>query len=275
MDELEVRDAEQQKQKFTRKNMAIYEAQRRQEKKRSRRTAFYVFLFIAITLVFLAVCVSVFLNVEEVTVEGLEKYSYEEIIEYVPINIGDNMFSFKSKDIEADIVRALPYVGSVEIKRDLPTTVVINVIEEKPYFAAELAGDVYLMSSNLKVLEKITDVENNQEIKDLTTLHLNSVRRCIVGSRIEFVDKRTLDALTDLYTCFADNYIESKIVSVDVRSRFDLYINYEGRFEVYLGDIENIDIKIRFLIGIIDELGDDAKGKIDVSNHREAAVALS
>lgn len=275
MDELEVRDAEQQKQKFTRKNMAIYEAQRRQEKKRSRRTAFYVFLFIAITLVFLAVCVSVFLNVEEVTVEGLEKYSYEEIIEYVPINIGDNMFSFKAKDIEADIVRALPYVGSVEIKRDLPTTVVINVVEEKPYFAAELAGDVYLMSSNLKVLEKITDVENNQAIEDLTALHLNSVRCCIVGSRIEFVDKRTLDALTDLYTCFEDNYIESKIVSVDVRSRFDLYINYDGRFEVYLGDIENIDIKIRFLIGIIDELGDDAKGKIDVSNHREAAVALS
>ena len=275
MDELEVREAEQQKHTFTRKNMAIYEAQRRQEKKRSRRTAFYVFLFIAITLVFLAVCVSVFLNVEEITVEGLEHYTYEEIIEYVPINVGDNMFSFKSKDIESDIVLALPYVGSVEIKRDLPTTVVINVVEEKPYFAAELAGDVYLLSSNLKVLDKLTAEDEDAYAQALTELHLNNVRRCIVGSRIEFVDKRTLDALTDLYACFEENYIESNIVSVDVRSRFDLYINYEDRFEVYLGDIENIDIKIRFLIGIIDELGDDAKGKIDVSNHREAAVALS
>ncbi|MBR6563442.1 MAG: FtsQ-type POTRA domain-containing protein [Clostridia bacterium] len=273
VEELELQENEQQKQKFTRKNMAIYEAQRRQEKKRSRRTAFYVFLFVFITLVFVAVCVAVFLNVETVTVNGLEKYTYEEIIEYVPINVGDNMFSFKAKEIEEDIVLALPYVGSVEIKRDLPTTVEINVVEEKPYFAAELAGDTYLISSGLKVLDKIDDSETLPS--DLTKLELNSVRSCIVGSQIQFVDERTLDALLELYACFEENFIESKIVGVDVRSRFDLYVDYDGRFEVYLGDIDNIDIKIRFLVGIIDELGDDAKGKIDVSNHREAAVALS
>ena len=92
---------------------------------------------------------------------------------------------------------------------------------------------------------------------------------------MEFVDERTLDALLTLYQSFEANYIESKIKDVDVRSRFDIYINYDDRFEVYLGDTENIDIKIRFLVGIIDELDDDAKGKIDVSNHREASVALS
>ena len=86
---------------------------------------------------------------------------------------------------------------------------------------------------------------------------------------------RTYDAVLSLYDSFEANSIETKIKKVDVRSRFDIYVNYDSRFEVYLGDTDNIDIKIQFLVGIIDELDEGTKGKIDISNHREAAVALS
>lgn len=262
-----------EQQRFVRKNTAIFEAQRRQDKKRARRTAFYVLLFLIVTAIFLAVYITVFLKVETININGIEKYTYEEIIEYVPINIGDNIFSFDAAEIEENIKQIFPYVGSVEIKRDLPTAIEINIVEEKPYFAAELAGDTYLMSSSLKVLEKLPDTE--AESTGLTTLTLNSVRSCIVGSMLEFVDERTYDALITLYASFEENYIETKIVGVDVRSRFDIYIDYDDRFEVYLGDTDNIDIKIRFLVGIIDELDEGSTGKIDVSNHREASVALS
>lgn len=263
----------EQKQRFVRKNMAIYDAQRRQENKRNRRKVFYVVLLVAVSVIFLAVCIAVFLNVKTINVNGIEKYSYEEILEYVPIEEGDNIFSFESDVIEENIKRSLPYVGEVEIKRDFPTTVEINIIEKKPYYAAELAGDTYLISSDLKVLDKIDDMSASDT--ELTVLSLNSVKSCIVGTEMQFVDERTLDALNDLYSTFESECIESKIKSVNIKSRFDIYINYEGRFDVYLGDTDNIEIKTRFLVGIIDELEPDAKGKIDVSNHRQASVALS
>ncbi len=262
-----------EQQRFVRKNTTMFDAQRRQEKKRVRRTVFYVFLFLAVSLVFLAVCVAVFLNVETVSVNGIERYTYEQIIEYVPIEIGDNIYSFDSDKIEENIMQALPYIGEVEIKRDLPTTVVINITEKKPYYAAELAGDTYLMSADLKVLEKLPDT--SAESTGLATLSLTSVRHCIVGNTLQFVDERTTDALMELYNSFEENFINTKIKGVDVRSRFDIYIDYDNRFQVYLGDTDNIDIKIRFLVGIIDELEEGTKGKIDISDHREAAVALS
>ena len=260
-------------QRFVRKNMAFYDAQRRQENKKTRRKVFYTFLLIFISLVFLAVCVAVFLNVKTITVNGSERYGYDEIMEYVPISEGDNIFSFEADAIEENIKRSLAYIGDVQIKRDLPTTVEVNIVEEKPYFAANLAGHTYLISSKLKVLEKV-DAETAESL-ELAELSFKSVRRCIVGREMEFVDERTLDALLMLYESFETNYIETKINSVDIQSRFDIYINYDDRFDVYLGDTENIDIKIRFLVSIIDELDADAKGKIDVSNHREASVALS
>ncbi len=260
-----------ERQRFVRKNMSIYETQLRHEKKRTRRTVFYVFLFLFISLVFLAVCVSVFLNVKTVNINGLSRYTYDEVRAIVPIEDGVNIYSFDAEEVETAILEAFPYINQVEVSRDLPTAIEITVVEEMAYFAADVGGETYIMSPELKVLEK-TEVS---EESNLTVLSLNSVRRCLVGDIVEFVDSRTLNAVTSLYDNFANNYIEDKIVSVDVRSRFDIYINYDNRFKVYLGDIDNIDIKVRFLVGIIAELDSNAKGTIDVSNHQEAAVALS
>lgn len=263
---------QQQKQKFMRKDPAIAENMRRVEKKRSRRKAAFVMLFIAVALVFLAVCFFVFLKVKSVEIVGNEKYSYDEIRALIPVKEGDNIYSFDTEEIKAEILRTLPYVGKVEIKRDLPKTLVVTVEEEKPYFATDLAGDAYILSSDLKVLEKRPKTAAKQV--GITVLSLNSVRRCVVGETIEFVDGRTADAISEIYKELEYNYIADKIVSLDVRSRFDIYFNYENRFKVYFGDMEKADIKVRFLVGIIDELYPDSTGTIDISDSNEAAVAL-
>lgn len=262
-----------ERQRFVRKNTAIFDAQRRNEKKRTRRIVFYVALFLSISLIFLGVCTAVFLNVETVNVTGTVRYVPEQILEYVPIQVGDNIFSFDSNEIIESLKNELPYIGDVEIERDLPTAVNINIVEETPFYAADLAGETYLLSADLKVLEKQSGVSAEQ--LGLTNLSLNNVRRCIVGQSVEFIDERTEVALDELYASFENLYIEDKIKSVDVRSRFDIYVNYDGRFEVYLGNTENIDIKIRFLVKIIEELKPTDKGRINLSNYREAAVALS
>ncbi len=262
-----------EQQKFVRKNTALFDAARRNEQKKSRRTAFYVFLFVAISLIFLTVCVVVFLNVKSIKISGNEKYTDEEINALVPISVGDNMFSFDADKIEAEIQRVLPYVGKVEVKRDLPNTIEVKITEEKAFFATEMAGDTYLVSSGLKVLERVPDTK--PETTGLTILKLSNVRACIVGQPIEFVNSRTFDAIISLYQNFEANFIEDKIVSIDVESRFDIYANYDNRFKVYFGDTDDIDIKVRFLIAVIDELEPDATGVINVSDPREAAVALS
>jgi hypothetical protein len=44
---------------------------------------------------------------------------------------------------------------------------------------------------------------------------------------------------------------------------------------VYLGDMENAEVKIRFLVRILEKQEDGATGTIDISNPQEAAVAYS
>ncbi len=262
-----------EQQKFVRKNMAIYDAQRRQEKKRNRRTAFYVCLFTFISLTFIVIAVAVFLKVKTVDITGNERYSDKEISKLVPIEVGDNMFSFDSDEIESAILEKYPYIKEVNVKRDFPTNVVVEIIESKPYYSVDLAGDTYLLSPELKILDKKNKGEVTEEV--CTQLSLNNVRRCLVGEELQFVDERTFDAIVDLHEIFKTQYIDSKIKSIDVRSRFDIYLNYDNRFKVYLGDMENADVKIRFLVRILDEQEEGATGTIDISNPQEAAVAYS
>ncbi len=262
-----------EQQRFVRKNNNVIEAQRRQDRKRTRRSVFYVLLFLFVSLIFLAVCIAVFLKVNEITVQGNERYSYEEIIEHVPINMGENIYAFDAERIENEILTNLPYIGKVEVNRDLPTTVEVLVTEETPYYATELAGDSYILSSNLKVLECRRNTK--AETLGMVPIKLSNVRRCLVGSNIEFVSDRNLAALTALYNGFVENEITDKIKSIDFDSRFDITINYDGRFKVYVGDTDNINLKLKFLISIIDELEPNSTGVIDVSNPQEASVALS
>ena len=262
-----------EQQRFVRKNLNLVEAQQRQEKKRLRRKIFYVFLFIIISAVFIGVCFAVFLDIKEINVNGNSKYSYEEIVKYIDAKKGDNIYSFDAKDTEERMKQELPYIGKIEIKRKLPSTVEINIVEEMPYYITEIGGKQYILSTDLKVLEQ----QNNPDAESgkLAKLDVGNVRKCMVGSDIEFADPRTFDALNELYSCFENEVIEGKIKGVKAKTRFDIYINYDDRFKVYVGDMENADIKIKFLVSILDRLGKTAKGTIDVSEGNEAAVALS
>ena len=57
-------------------------------------------------------------------------------------------------------------------------------------------------------------------------------------------------------------------------SRIDITVEYDGRFSVYLADIENMDIKIRFLGRILERLSPTDRGKIELTGYRRAAVRL-
>ena len=259
--------------RFKRKTITMEVLQSQQQKKNLRRAVFYVGLFLVVTIIFLTVSFAVFFRVREINISGLQRYGNEEIIEALPVKIEDNLYSFRTDELENIIRRTFPYVAEVSISRRIPSHLNIEIRETEAAMYTVLAGDYYLLSGELRVLDRITDESLLPE--NLILLKTSMVRRCIVGETASFIDVRTYDAVTELYENIYNNNIRSSIKSMDLTSRFDIYLQYEDRFSVFMGDMEYVDLKIRFLVGIIDKLKDDDKGSIDVSNHKEAPVALA
>lgn len=260
-------------QRFTRVRGSVHmdELRSRQDRKRHRRTVFYVCLLVGATVIFLAVCFFLFFRISEIQLVGNEIYSGEQILEQLPFAAGENLFSFDAKEAESSLRRALPFIGAVEIKRSLPSVVIVEVSERRMELSLAVGEDAYLLSGDLQVLGRI----GGEEITDgIAGLRTGAVERCIVGEKISFADARTASDLEELYRCLSENGLMGKIRSIDMTSRFDITVDYDGRFTVYLATIDNMDIKIRFLVGILEKLALDDRGYINLSNYREAAVRL-
>ncbi len=73
--------------------------------------------------------VTVFFQVETVTVNGSVRYTPEEVVEASGIQIGDNLYRFNKNHISSRILQSLPYVEGVSINRKPPSTIVITVTE--------------------------------------------------------------------------------------------------------------------------------------------------
>ncbi len=261
----------EEQRRFVRSSVSMDALRSKQDKRRRRRTVVYVSLFAGVTLVFLVVCFFLFFRVSEINVEKNEIYSDEQILEQLPIAIGDNLFSFDVEEAENLLRKALPYIGDVQISRSLPNTVTITVSERKAEMTLVLGDDAYLLSGDLQVLDRIGGAEITAGV---TRLYTGSIARCLVGEAVTFTDSRTSEDLKELYRCLSEYGILQHVITIDMVSRFDITINYADRFTIYLADVDNMDIKIRFLKKILEKLKATDRGYINLSDHREAAVRL-
>lgn len=62
--------------------------------------------------------------------------------------------------------------------------------------------------------------------------------------------------------------ILDKIVSVDMTNRFEIYFWYEDRFYVYMGTVDDAEIKTAFLVKVIEKLGQQPRNiEFDTRRH--------
>lgn len=251
--------------RFKRRSITIDELQKRQQHRRTRRKVFYVLLFIVLNIVFLSVCFVTLFKVKTVNVTGDTRYSQEEIVSKLGFEMGANIYSFDCDEAGERIIKSLPYLAEVKVERKLPSTVNVTVKEKQASLYLDFAEKSYFLTDDLQVLEVSKTSEAKTEALVKLTVLPENIKRCVVGETLSFSDNRTGDVVCQLYDGLCYEHIENKVREIDATSRFDLYLDYDGTYKVYLGDISECDVKLSFLCGIVDKLYGGSKGKIDVS----------
>lgn len=259
----------EQQNRFKRRAVDLDDLKHRQQSKRIRRRIFYVSLFAVMCVVFTAVCFLVFFKIETVTVEGTSRYSDEEIIAAFGVDYGENLYSFDADELEQVLVAELPYINSVIIERDLPSTVILHIEEKEPSMYVELSGEQYLLTDDMHILEYTDDPSKLAGILKLA-MEPETVSRCIVGEKLQFADNRTGDIIAEAYAFIKDAGLVKRVEYIDANNRFAIYLGLDSKYEVYMGDIVEFDTKLAFAAGIADKLAtleeDKGQGKIDVSD---------
>ena len=243
------------------------ESQRRAIRRRKVHTALTICAALAVVIIFASACVSVFLRIGEISVDGLSRYEEGEIIAASGIDLGQNIYAINKAEIEKAITTSCPYIKSVKIRRNLPDTLSITVYDEEPRYYFELCGEYFVLSESMRVLERTNSMTNLLlDYEQIIKLKTQSVKRAVVGDVFVFDNASYLSYAREMLNTFANSELGRNITLVDFSNRFAIYFVYGDRLRVDVGSIEDINKKITIASRIISKLDARDKGTINVEN---------
>ena len=253
------------------------------------RNKFLLHLLIVVSVVLAFVlAISIFFRVEHILVTGAKAYDEWEIREAAGIKEGERLLSFSKAQASSRIQAQLPYVNKVRIGIKLPDTVIIYVEELEVAYAAKCTDGLWwLITSTGRVVEQIDDVTasgytqiqgvildnpvpNQQAIAyeepQVTgpTETLDSTQETVTAVVSVTAHMKLQTALTIL-TSLENNGIVGEAASVDVSNIHALGLMYGTRYQVNLGDSNNMDYKIACMQKAISQMSEYEMGVLDVS----------
>lgn len=234
----------------------------------------YVLISVVLCFVFVIVCMALFLKIETIKVSGNERYTKKEIVQVSGIKEGQNLYAINKKAAKALIMEEFPYITEVVIRRTLPSTLTFKVTEETPAYFTEMAGEYYILSANLRVLERTEERPVATEEQRLVMLLLSDVKSIIVGQNVEFTKDLAFDYISEFIKELTEHEVTDKLTEIDISSKYNIYVTYEDRFRVYLGDNTETDMKLTFAELMIKEFEPTQRGSVDAHDITMGSVIL-
>lgn len=229
----------------------------RRKRKRNMSLYYGTVLFIA-AIIFAVLSVTVFFNIETVTVKGSSKYTVEEIIEVSGINGGDNMIRKNMGMTAEKITSELIYIETAEIKRKLPSTVEIAVTPCVETACMQKDGGFFIVSGTGKILDLSEDTREGL----LIFYGANPAEDMDLGMKFASEDENKTEVIYNLLSRSESEFV-SKITSFDVTDRLNISCVYEDRITVELGVISEIDYKFELAEKIITtKISPDSRGQL-------------
>lgn len=220
------------------------ERQRRKVKQSVRRKISARIAFLIMTFIAAFLAVTIFFKIDSIEVTATEHYTEDELISASGIEIGDNLFTFRTSKVEKELLEKYPYLASVSVTRSLPSTLVIKAVDSVPAAAVNLASGGYcLIDENGKLLEQASTVPEG--IPTVTGVTVSDMAE---GKYL--TDNSKSEILVDITKVLKEKNIISNVNFINVSCITDVRMGYLGRLDVRLGQADKLKEKIQMLIHI-------------------------
>lgn len=245
--------------------------------RRFRKLRDAVISFVLIIAVFGVMCVFVYrllFVISNISAEGNETYSSENIVAASGVGEGDHLYSFRSSVVGSIIKHRCPQIVDVDVTRRAPSTITFNVTEEKCMYYADFYGEYRAVSESLRVLFSLSAEE--AENSELIYLKLPAVQSAVAGERAEFATLKNDSYIYDVVSAVADSELSERVGMIDLRSKYDIKLACDGKYLLTLGEAESVDTKLRIARSVLDDdmFKNDDKARIDLSDLSKTSVVV-
>lgn len=188
---------------------------------------------------------------------------------------GDRIYAIDVDAVETAVLRANPYLASVEVERRLPDTVAIVCTPREAAFYLEADGEWFAISTDLVVLEQSPDAAGFTA-RGLVRVILPEVRSALIGQALDFVGSSDSAYLPPLLEAHRDSGLWSDTDLLRIDSRFDVRMVVRGSYALTLGSSEDAALKLNLAEKILADSTFSANtgAFLDLSNPAESSAIL-
>jgi len=234
--------------------------------------------FVATLVGAIVYALTIFFKVNTITIEGVTRYSAEEIVAGMDIKKGSNLIRWNKYKTGELLLEQFPYLQSVELRRRMPDGVIVSVTEGAATVALPSNGGYYLISKDGKVLEQRSDANG------LPVVTGASLMGCAPGDLISETNDPYADALLTILQALDVTNMLKEIDFINMQSLTDIRIGYMGRFDIRVETTDELAYRLRFATLIITErlspsdigrLNWDSRGRLHFVPESEEEIAKS
>lgn len=185
-------------------------------KKKFKINRFQSILFIVLTLLAIYVLLrSPLFNIKDIVVIGNENVEKEVILDTVSIHAGENIFGANLKD-EIKRLELIPMIKSVEINRNLPDVIEINVEERVP-------KALLLIEHKLIQIDSEGIYINEGSFSDEGLPFINGIS-CTVSTKGKAIKGEDVDKILQIINQFPQNLLVNlSEINITKEDGVDLY----------------------------------------------------
>ena len=230
-------------------------------------TRFLFRLVLAAVLLVLLRYGETFFRVDEISVEGAEAFSSEEIIAASGIREGISIFLLQEQKISEKIRKQFPRIKEVKLNRNLPDAAVITVSERIPVGYVITTDGFWLIDQNAFCFANAAESTGAYPLISGITEEL-----VIPGALLDCPIRR--EALQRFFAAWTEG-IALEIAEINLDDRYNLIIYTDEGQEIWLGDGRDMESKIALIERSIPYINLDSGTHLDVRSGKRLVAAKS
>ena len=281
-------------------------------RRRRRRNLLMAFLGLLVVGIGVVLSLTVLFKVETFRIENMDEstpantgiYTEDAILGALGVPVGENMFHFSAAQKEKSMVVSLPYLERVEIRRRLPSTLVIRVEPAVETWCAQSDSGWLALSDGLKIMAigetqpeglpallgldieapvagyylklatpnaTATPAPAASGVSSSQTSSTASTSSPSTGEENGHDPLEDVNRLLELLWTYE---LKDDCTSIQFGEANELYFIYQNRAKVLLGTFNNLDYKLKFAAYLLHNedgkgIGDTEQGTLDVSHQLE------
>ena len=258
-----------------------HDADTRRIRRRRRGRSLYALLGIILTFaIIITLSMTIFFNIKTIRVTGDAEYTPEEIVEAVGVSKGDNMMRIHLDEQETKAEELLINAERVDIQRQFPSTLVIDVQKAIPAYNVSYEEGTLIVSEQNKILRNSMD-----PVEGLISITGYEPEETTPGKRLSAKEERQEKIFSSFQEILQEMDLTVPIAAIDISDLNNIQVSFDHRIEFSMGNWSEIPYKIRFAEQVIAEQPEGKEGyltmigtnqcsfrnKSDVENAEKAA----